>query len=475
MKAAIFGARAAFKRSRADRCRSRPRSRSTPAGDAARHRHRGRADHARGARRRRDRPELLDRPGAHARARSATWARPPLPISCIPNAGLPLQGPTARRSTRWSPEPTGRDAGRVRRALRRGHRRRLLRHDARSTSRALVERVGGASRRRAPERGRRGVSSAMPRRRPAPGARARRSSASGSTRRARRKVKRCCWPTTTTACVQVAREQVEGGAHVLDVCVALTERGDEADQMRDVVKQLRAGRRGAAGRSTRTEADVIEAALEQYPGRAIINSINLENGREQLDACAARDGARRRGRRADDRRGRAWPRPPSASSRSRAHPRHLRAASTASPRGADLRRAHLHAHHRRGGVARRRAIETIEGIRRSSGAARRADVLGVSNVSFGVAPQRARRAQLGLPVPLRRGRARPGDRQPGPHHALRRDRRERARAGRGPDLQPPRGRAAALHRPLRGAGRGAERERHGRPDRGHGARARRIH
>jgi 5-methyltetrahydrofolate--homocysteine methyltransferase len=29
---------------------------------------------------------------------------------------------------------------------------------------------------------------------------------------------------------------------------------------------------------------VIEAALEQYPGRAIVNSINLENGRERIDA-----------------------------------------------------------------------------------------------------------------------------------------------------------------------------------------------
>ena len=47
--------------------------------------------------------------------------------------------------------------------------------------------------------------------------------------------------------------------------------------------------------------------------------------------------------------------------------------------------------------------------------------LGVSNVSFGVSPPAARGAQLGLPAPLRRGRARPGDGQPQPHHALRRD------------------------------------------------------
>src|SRR5690242_11143706 len=38
--------------------------------------------------------------------------------------------------------------------------------------------------------------------------------------------------------VQVAENQVEGGAHVLDVCVALTERSDEDEQMRQVVKKV---------------------------------------------------------------------------------------------------------------------------------------------------------------------------------------------------------------------------------------------
>ncbi len=38
--------------------------------------------------------------------------------------------------------------------------------------------------------------------------------------------------------VQVAEDQVEGGAHVLDVCVALTERSDEDEQMRQTVKRI---------------------------------------------------------------------------------------------------------------------------------------------------------------------------------------------------------------------------------------------
>ena len=33
-----------------------------------------------------------------------------------------------------------------------------------------------------------------------------------------------------------------------------------------------------------TEPSVIQAALETYPGRAVINSINLENGRQRVDA-----------------------------------------------------------------------------------------------------------------------------------------------------------------------------------------------
>src|SRR5213079_3021168 len=32
-----------------------------------------------------------------------------------------------------------------------------------------------------------------------------------------------------------------------------------------------------------TEPEVIEAALEQIPGRAIVNSVNLEAGRDKLD------------------------------------------------------------------------------------------------------------------------------------------------------------------------------------------------
>ena len=50
---------------------------------------------------------------------------------------------------------------------------------------------------------------------------------------------------------------------------------------------------------------MLEARARDYPGRAIVNSINMENGRDRIEAVVPIvDRARRRGRRAHDRRGR---------------------------------------------------------------------------------------------------------------------------------------------------------------------------
>ena len=75
---------------------------------------------------------------------------------------------------------------------------------------------------------------------------------------------------------------MQGGAHVLDVCVALTERQDEREQMRAVVKRISLTQ-PAPIQIDSTEPEVIQAALEQIPGRAIVNSVNLEAGRDKLD------------------------------------------------------------------------------------------------------------------------------------------------------------------------------------------------
>src|SRR5256714_10989137 len=80
----------------------------------------------------------------------------------------------------------------------------------------------------------------------------------------------------------VAEDQVNGGAHVLDLCVALTERQDEDEQMRQVAKRVSLTQ-PAPIQVDSTEPDVIQTALEQIPGRAIVNSVNLEAGRDKLD------------------------------------------------------------------------------------------------------------------------------------------------------------------------------------------------
>ncbi|HTR72468.1 MAG TPA: homocysteine S-methyltransferase family protein [Solirubrobacteraceae bacterium] len=82
--------------------------------------------------------------------------------------------------------------------------------------------------------------------------------------------------------VQIAEDQVSGGAHVLDLCVALTERSDEDEQMRLLAKKVSLTQ-PAPIQIDSTEPEVIERALEQIPGRAIVNSVNLEAGREKLD------------------------------------------------------------------------------------------------------------------------------------------------------------------------------------------------
>ena len=87
--------------------------------------------------------------------------------------------------------------------------------------------------------------------------------------------------------VQVAEDQVEGGAHVLDVCVALTERADEDEQMKAVAERVSLTQ-PAPIQVDSTEPEVIKAALEQISGP----------GDRQLDQPRGRprQGRRRRSR-----------------------------------------------------------------------------------------------------------------------------------------------------------------------------------
>ncbi|TBR25424.1 MAG: methionine synthase [Candidatus Nitrosotenuis sp.] len=75
--------------------------------------------------------------------------------------------------------------------------------------------------------------------------------------------------------IDLAREQVEDGAHCLDVCVATTERADELEFMKKLVKRLSL-EIDAPLVIDSTDPKVIEDAIQQIPGRPMINSINLE-------------------------------------------------------------------------------------------------------------------------------------------------------------------------------------------------------
>jgi 5-methyltetrahydrofolate--homocysteine methyltransferase len=96
-----------------------------------------------------------------------------------------------------------------------------------------------------------------------------------------RKVKELLLADDFSGLLQIARGQVEAGAHVLDVCVALNERDDEAAQMRALARML-AQSVDAPLMIDSTEADVVESALKVYPGRCIVNSVNLEKSGERV-------------------------------------------------------------------------------------------------------------------------------------------------------------------------------------------------
>jgi 5-methyltetrahydrofolate--homocysteine methyltransferase len=81
--------------------------------------------------------------------------------------------------------------------------------------------------------------------------------------------------------VAMAQEQVAEGAHVLDVSVAWTGR-NEARDMDEVMKRF-ATAVSIPIMVDSTQVDVVEVALKHLGGRAIINSVNLEDGEEKLD------------------------------------------------------------------------------------------------------------------------------------------------------------------------------------------------
>lgn len=83
-------------------------------------------------------------------------------------------------------------------------------------------------------------------------------------------------------CVEMAREQVREGSNALDLCTAFVGR-DESAEMNAVLPRL-ASAVTAPLVIDSTELKVLEAALPLYGGKAIINSINFEDGEEPAAA-----------------------------------------------------------------------------------------------------------------------------------------------------------------------------------------------
>src|SRR6266700_1665536 len=77
-------------------------------------------------------------------------------------------------------------------------------------------------------------------------------------------------------CVGIARAQTRDGAHLLDVCVDYVGRDGVAD-MREIVGRLATAATLPLVLDS-TEPAVIEAGLEMTGGRAVINSVNYEDG-----------------------------------------------------------------------------------------------------------------------------------------------------------------------------------------------------
>ncbi len=204
----------------------------------------------------------------------------PVPVHCIPNAGLPLQGPNGETIFPEEPEPLadilGEFVERFGVTIVGGCCGTTTEHIAAIHERCAGHRIGERPAPRPPH-----VSSMIAAaplvQDPRPTLVGERVNSQGS-----RKAKELLLADDYDGLVQVAEDQVEGGAHVLDICVALTERQDEDEQMRQVVKRVSLSQPSPIQVDS-TEPDVLQAALDQIPGRAIVNSINLEAGRDKLD------------------------------------------------------------------------------------------------------------------------------------------------------------------------------------------------
>ncbi|MGS2776561.1 methionine synthase [Robertmurraya sp. GLU-23] len=83
---------------------------------------------------------------------------------------------------------------------------------------------------------------------------------------------------------EIARAQVKNGAHVIDICLADPDRDEIVDMenfIQEVVKKVK-----VPLVIDSTDDNVLEKALSYSQGKAIINSINLEDGEEKFESVS---------------------------------------------------------------------------------------------------------------------------------------------------------------------------------------------
>jgi 5-methyltetrahydrofolate--homocysteine methyltransferase len=202
-----------------------------------------------------------------------------LPVSCIPNAGLPLNV-DGQAVYPLEPEPFANDLYEF-----------VTKYNISVVGgccgttpehlRLLIEKLDSRTATKRPLQSTPQLASAMSaismRQDPPPTLLGERCNAQGS-----RKFKRLLLEEDYDSILEIAREQVAYGAHALDISCAVTERPDEVELMRKVVKKLEMGVDVPLVIDT-TELDVLEVALQTAPGRCLINSTHLESGRDKAD------------------------------------------------------------------------------------------------------------------------------------------------------------------------------------------------
>jgi 5-methyltetrahydrofolate--homocysteine methyltransferase len=215
-----------------------------------------------------------------------------VPISCMPNAGLPVLGKNGAHYPLTAPELADAQDGFIR-----DYGLSLVGGCCGTTPehlRQLVERVRGAApaeREPRPEPGAASLYQTVPFRQDTSYlAIGERTNANGS-----KKFRTAMIDGRWDDCVEMARDQIREGAHLLDLCVDYVGRDGVAD-----MTEL-AGRFATASTLPivldSTEPPVLQAGLEKLGGRAVLNSVNYEDGDgpdsrfARITALAAEHGA----------------------------------------------------------------------------------------------------------------------------------------------------------------------------------------